>query len=163
MTPIRKICDYCVRPFYASTPNQTTCMQCLIKPRPDKPPEPKEPEEMAQPNCPKEKTCIDCEQVYTPTSNVQKRCPECGEKKKQEQKNEWKKRAKPKPKKSAKSEPHLKEIGHVVEAKPRDIPAPGSLYTRARDVIETTGSAYLSMVIRDLRITIEQLPAGDVR
>ncbi|HDH51242.1 MAG TPA: hypothetical protein ENH31_00460 [Nitrospirae bacterium] len=27
----------------------------------------------------KEKTCVDCEKTYEPTSNVQKRCPDCKE------------------------------------------------------------------------------------
>lgn len=32
-------------------------------------------------NC-KEKVCVDCGKPYTPTSNVQKRCPDCMGKKK---------------------------------------------------------------------------------
>jgi hypothetical protein len=32
---------------------------------------------IAQPNCPSEKICVDCKKPYKPTSNVQKRCPDC--------------------------------------------------------------------------------------
>jgi hypothetical protein len=74
--PRKAICDQCGKPF-ETLGDDTTCTQCMIKPsrRPtDFPPVPKEII-MAQPCNPK--ACIDCHKTYTPTSNVQKRCPAC--------------------------------------------------------------------------------------
>lgn len=74
--PRMVICDQCGNPFETVT-DEKTCTQCMIKPsrRPtDFPPIPKE---MSMPQNCKIKECVDCHKKYTPTSNVQKRCPEC--------------------------------------------------------------------------------------
>lgn len=66
-------CDQCGRPFMPQSATNTTCVPCMIKPcRENQQPK---GEPMAQ-TC-KVKICVDCKKEYTPTSNVQKRCPSC--------------------------------------------------------------------------------------
>lgn len=95
MYPIKKICDKCGRPFDASTTNQTTCMQCMVRPtrRPELKPTELKPPELKPPRpkennmkdfsktVRKEKNCIDCKEAFIPTGNNTKYCPKCIQKK----------------------------------------------------------------------------------
>jgi hypothetical protein len=92
--PRKAICDKCGKPF-ETLGDDTTCVQCMIKPsrpmiidtmensnhmQPLQKPKEMEPI-MPQPAVHKEKNCIDCQKFFVPTGQNQKRCPECAAKK----------------------------------------------------------------------------------
>ncbi|MBN1131192.1 MAG: hypothetical protein JXA71_19535 [Chitinispirillaceae bacterium] len=92
----------------------------------------------------KEKSCIDCKKSYQPTSNVQKRCPECMKAKSHH------------PAVRTKKLLHEKTVAAMPAAKkqaPAD-PRPAPLARIAETLLDVSGGEPVEMVIAGIRITL---------
>jgi hypothetical protein len=70
--------EKCGKPFIPSTPDQTECIQCLIRPRAFV--LPSLPEDSMQKTF-KERICEVCRDPFMPTGTTQRKCKDCGKKK----------------------------------------------------------------------------------